>query len=197
MVDNIVEYFKKHPLLLIFFIAFFTSSCGFFSEYLLLNKYGLNIGFFASFEYFFLAGVSDPYVLLIGFFLWASAASQTNIIDRYFSKNQNKINSKRVAFFLAILWVFILITLFLFFIRERVDDKYNAVLSGNVKTSSIMLRENNHMLSGSDKGHSLITATDMFMIFYQYSDKSVVAIPIENIASVNFFENNSSQLQLD
>ncbi|KJG20733.1 hypothetical protein UB37_13490 [Photobacterium iliopiscarium] len=178
---SLVSYLKKHPLLVVTFSALSCAFIGFWLEYTLLANFGLNIGTFASIDYFLLAGVSSPKVLFIFSGLVVTNYLKIKLLTDHFPDAKEAHANWRIVIFLALIGVAGS------FIYNNSEDKFKEITESPKQFVDVTLRTNNAPLSPISKDFTLITATDAFMLFYQHSTSAVIATPIENISAVSVF----------
>ncbi|HCE1487546.1 TPA: hypothetical protein NGR23_002487 [Vibrio parahaemolyticus] len=186
-VSDILDYFKNHPLLVVTISTLSCAIIGFWLEFTLLYKFGLNVGTFASIDYFLLAGVTSPQVLVIFIALALSNLLKMKILTQFFpmtDKNAHIHTFWRQVIFIALLVIAANI------IYENSSKKYQTIVSNPEQYASVLLRTNNAQLSDKANDLTLITATDAFMIFYQHSTSAVIATPTENISAVSIINKN-------
>lgn len=86
--NNILSFFKQHPILVLTFSALLCSAVGYWSEYSLLREFGLNIVVFAEIDDFFLAGLKSPKIFLFAFPMFAIGIAYISIRVNRLSREQ-------------------------------------------------------------------------------------------------------------
>ncbi|WP_335993192.1 hypothetical protein [Pseudoalteromonas sp. CH_XMU1449-3] len=89
--NNILTFFKEHPILVLTFSALLCSAVGYWTEYSLLREFGLNIVVFAEADDFFLAGLKNPKVFLFAFPAFAVGIAYISIRVTNLAKEQEYI----------------------------------------------------------------------------------------------------------
>lgn len=186
-VNDIFDYFKNHPLLVVTISTLSCAIIGFWLEFTLLQNFGLNIGMFASIDYFLLAGVTSPQVLVIFVALALSNFLKMKIIKQFCPVTEK--NGHIHTFWRQVIFIAILV-LAASIIYENSSQKYQTIVSNPEQYASVLLRTNNERLSDKTNDLTLITATDTFIIFYQHSTSAVIATPTENISAVSIINKN-------
>ncbi|POC00754.1 hypothetical protein CRN41_08165 [Vibrio vulnificus] len=160
---------------------------GFGLEYVLLSQFGLNIGTFASVEYFLLAGITSPEVVLLFAALLVGGFFRLRIVE----KTAPKRTKERWYYVLLpdITGVFI-IGATIFAVFTIAEQKHKKIVENPTEFAAVTLRTGSMNLVPDKFDLTLITATDTFMLFYQHSTESVYAAPIENILYVNIIHKN-------
>lgn len=185
--ENVKTYFKQHPLLVVTASTLVCAAIGFGLEYALLNKFGLNIGTFASVEYFLLAGITSPEVIIVFIALTVSGFFRLRIIEKTASK---RTKNKWYYVLLPDITAVIIVGATIFWIFNIAGQKHTKIVDDPNEFASVTLRSEDAKLVTEENDLSLITATDTFMLFYQHSTESVFAAPIENILYVNLTHKN-------
>lgn len=107
--SSILSLFRQHPVLILTFSALLCSAVGYWVEYSLLKKFGLNIVVFAEVDDFFLAGLKYPILYLFGFpvfailitYLFSLLSANThqkeflNNLKAYYDKKEEEAKGER------------------------------------------------------------------------------------------------------
>ena len=165
----LLSYLKEHPLLVLTLSAISCSAIGFFLEYSLLSNFGLNIGTFASVDYFLLAGITSPTVLIIFVALIVSNVLKVKILTRILPVI--KSNDSIHKFWQSVIFV-VICAIAVDIINNITEKKYIEIVENPTQFTSVILKTNNTPLSLIENDLTLITSTDAFMLFYQHSSSS-------------------------
>jgi hypothetical protein len=188
-IENIIIYFKKQPLLVLTVSTLSCAGIGFWLEYSLLSNFGLNIGTFASIDYFLLAGITSPQVLIVFLALVVSNYLKMKILTGILPVNASNEHIHKFwqqVIFLAIIGVAFSV------IYNNSLKKFDEITQSPKQFAEVLLRTDNQPLSDKVNDLTLITATDAFMIFYQHSTSGVIATPVENISAVRIVTSQTS-----
>ncbi len=185
---NLSRVIEDHPFQIgatvVSTIVLITTSIGFYSEYRLLDSFGINIATFSELDDFLIAGLKKPIIaILIPFsiiasfiFYWRAKSSESSI--------------------LSIIIVLLLIIYILYLLVIHIPGNYikkDIESIRNIENPMILYLKTKDVLGTKKEPLSFITSTERIIFFYHRTTNSTLIVPVLSVDRIELISKKSTQ----